>query len=160
MLHESVVTPPEALRSVRYSDLSPRRVVVASSHSGVREALTRLLHSGGYQVVQATEPDELCEEMGRSIVRRETTGAVDFTLVDTRGPSGHASLALLATLPPESRRAIFAIVALRDDTATERALAIGASIIHAPYDAGELLDSILDIAPPFEIGLPFEESAS
>lgn len=152
MIHDSITEPVE-LRPSRYSDLSPRRVVLASRHPGVRSALARLLRSGGYLVVETSDPQELCEEMGRSIARRESSGAIDFALVDTRGDSGHAALELLSTLPKESRRAIFAIVAQRDETAAERALAMGASIIHAPFDPGTLLDSILDIAPPFEVGI-------
>lgn len=153
MIHDSVVTGEPPVRALRYSEMSPRRVVVVAAHHGVRRVLARLLRSGGYLVAEASEPDEMCEKIGRSLVRRETTGAVDFVLLDTRSPCGSACLDLLPKLPRQTRRAIFAIVAHHDERAIERALVLGASIIEAPYDPGDLLESILDIAPPFEVGL-------
>lgn len=153
MIQEPIVLDRPPARPPRYSEMTPRHVVVVAAHPGVRRVLAGLLRSGGYLVVQASEPQEMCEEIGRSLVRHRTTGAVDFVLLDTRDSSGHACLDLLAELPREARRAIFAIVDERDDLAIERALVMGASIIEAPYDPDVLLDSILDIAPPFEIGL-------
>jgi CheY-like chemotaxis protein len=144
--------PPRMPR--RYAGMTPRHAVVASSHGGARDMLARLLRAAGYSVVHADDSEEVFEQMGRSLVRRRTIGALDLLVVDARGAGGDALLEQIAEVPVESRPAFMVAITAHDaPVALGKALGLGAAVFVAPFDPARLLDDILDIAPPFEIGL-------
>ncbi len=115
----------------------PAHILLAEDDAEFRSLLALVLAGDGYAVEQIQDGTAFQERVGER-------GDCDLIITDIRMP-GVSGLDVVARLRGEGNRIpVIMVTALSDETTQQRALLLGATVFHKPFDLDDLRMAVLN----------------
>lgn len=124
------------------------RVLVADDDPDVLKVVAFALRGFGFEVIQASDGDELLAKIAGNPLANEASGPPDIVVTDVRMP-GSTGLEILELLrQANARTAVVLMSAYADMETRAKASELGVDAFFAkPFDVDELASTVVELAP-------------
>lgn len=119
------------------------RVIVVDDDDGMRDLVTTILESEGYQVQEAVSGDELLQMLEPIAVDPCPLDGVDLVLVDNRMPGLSGLEAIRRLRAHRPRPPMLLMTAFPEPNVKDEAAALGVPILPKPFSVDQLTTAIL-----------------